>query len=81
MLCPKSALEPSIRCNVLVALGDLAFRFPNVLEPYTSSMYQPLTDTDLSECAGLGLDQMDVIAASGGRGHTHMDTEAAAHRY
>ncbi|MEW5302114.1 MAG: hypothetical protein WDW36_004924 [Sanguina aurantia] len=46
-LCPKSALEPSIRCNVLVAMGDLAFRFPNVLEPYTSAMYQPLTDPDL----------------------------------
>lgn len=57
-LCPKSALEPSIRCNVLVAMGDLAFRFPNVLEPYTSAMYQPLTDPDLCECAGSALHRM-----------------------
>ena len=36
-----------VRCNLIVAMGDLAVRFPNVLEPWTSHMYQPLSDADL----------------------------------
>jgi len=24
-----------LRCNIIIALGDLALRFPNLLEPYT----------------------------------------------
>lgn len=32
--------------HVLSALGDLAFRFPNALEPWTSRMYARLSDTD-----------------------------------
>lgn len=42
----NSSLEPSIRCNLVVALGDLAVRFPNALEPWTSHMYAPLGDPD-----------------------------------
>eukprot|EP00061_Rhincodon_typus_P009549 g33137.t1 len=34
----KSAL-PSIRANTMVALGDLSFRFPNLVEPWTPHLY------------------------------------------
>lgn len=30
----------------MVALGDLASRFPNTLEPWTANMYAPLEDAD-----------------------------------
>ena len=33
-----------MRCNLVVALGDLAFRFPNLVEPWTAHLYQPLSD-------------------------------------
>lgn len=33
-----------VKCNVVVALGDLAFRYPNLLEPWTHHMYVPLKD-------------------------------------
>ena len=39
-----SAPEEEVRANILVALGDLCFRFPNVVEPYTRKMYARLTD-------------------------------------
>ena len=39
-------MEPSIRSNLVIAMGDLAFRFPNLLEPWTHEMYQPLNDPD-----------------------------------
>ena len=29
------SVEASLRSNLIIALGDLALRFPNVLEPYT----------------------------------------------
>lgn len=35
-----------MRSNCIIALGDLAFRFPNVLEPWTEHMYSPLNDKD-----------------------------------
>ncbi|KAK9839654.1 hypothetical protein WJX81_003584 [Elliptochloris bilobata] len=38
------AVEPGVRCNLVVALGDLAFRFPNLVEPWTAHLYQPLSD-------------------------------------
>lgn len=34
----------TLRTNIVVALGDLAFRFPNAVEPYTSKMYEGLRD-------------------------------------
>ena len=46
---PNRDLEAGVRCNLVVALGDLAFRFPNVLEPWTAFMYAPLGDPDLGE--------------------------------
>ncbi len=33
-----------MRCNLVIALGDLAFRFPNLVEPWTAHLYQPLAD-------------------------------------
>lgn len=39
-------VEASVRSNIVIALGDLAVRFPNVLEPWTPHMYRPLTDAD-----------------------------------
>jgi len=37
-------VHPSVRGNTVVALGDLAFRFPNAVEPWTSHLYRPLRD-------------------------------------
>jgi condensin complex subunit 1 len=31
-----------LRANIIVAVGDLAFRFPNLLEPWTKHIYRPL---------------------------------------
>jgi len=31
----RSKVQPSVRCNIVVALGDLASRWPNALEPWT----------------------------------------------
>jgi len=35
-----------IRALVIVALGDMAFRFPNLLEPWNEKMYERLTDPE-----------------------------------
>ena len=40
------SVEAPIRSNLVVAIGDLAFRFPNVLEPWTQNIYRPLSDPD-----------------------------------
>ena len=37
--------EPVIRANLVVAAGDLSFRFPNTMEPWTPHMYKMLRDT------------------------------------
>merc|ERR1719469_19889 len=39
--------EPIIRANLIIALGDLSFRYPNTLEPWTPKMYQRLHDTSV----------------------------------
>ena len=39
-----------MRSNLVIAIGDLAFRFPNLLEPWTANMYEPLLDPDNGEC-------------------------------
>jgi len=36
--------DSTLRANTIVALGDLAFRFPNAFEPYTPRMYACLRD-------------------------------------
>ncbi len=40
------SVEPAVRSNLVIAIGDLAFRFPNLLEPWTPNMYLPLSDSD-----------------------------------
>jgi hypothetical protein len=50
------SVEPAVRSNLVIAVGDLAFRFPNKLEPWTEHMYRPLADTDLSETAACPLE-------------------------
>ncbi|CAM9116490.1 unnamed protein product [Phaeothamnion confervicola] len=40
----ERAPEPAVRANIVVALGDLAFRFPNAVEPYNPRMYGRLRD-------------------------------------
>jgi condensin complex subunit 1 len=36
--------DPVIRANLIIASGDLSFRFPNTLEPWTPHMYGRLRD-------------------------------------
>lgn len=33
-----------IKCNVIIGLSDLTFRFPNIIEPWSSHMYSTLHD-------------------------------------
>lgn len=48
-------MELGVRCNLVVALGDLAFRFPNLVEPWTAHLYQPLSDPAPSAAPTLDL--------------------------
>lgn len=43
---PRRGVEPGLRSTLAVALGDLALRFPNMLEGWTERMYRPLQDAD-----------------------------------
>eukprot|EP00578_Thalassiosira_sp_NH16_P013282 CAMPEP_0181126046 /NCGR_PEP_ID=MMETSP1071-20121207/27397_1 /TAXON_ID=35127 /ORGANISM="Thalassiosira sp., Strain NH16" /LENGTH=1435 /DNA_ID=CAMNT_0023211575 /DNA_START=62 /DNA_END=4367 /DNA_ORIENTATION=+ len=36
--------DQDLRANIVIALGDLAFRFPNEVEPYTPKIYACLRD-------------------------------------
>ena len=38
------ASSPTLRANVAVALGDLALRWPNAVEPWTADVYGALND-------------------------------------
>jgi len=42
----KTSVYSSIRGNAMVALGDLAFRFPNLIEPWTAHLYSLLRDPE-----------------------------------
>jgi len=44
----ERSTSPVIRCNLIIALGDLTFRFPNLVEPWTSHLYDRLRDTSPS---------------------------------
>ncbi|XP_004345622.1 condensin XCAP-D2 chain [Capsaspora owczarzaki ATCC 30864] len=43
----KTATESMVRANIVIALGDLAFRFPNLIEPWTPHIYARLADQDV----------------------------------
>jgi condensin complex subunit 1 len=40
----RDAQEPETRSIIVISEGDLAFRFPNAIEPFTSNMYRSLRD-------------------------------------
>lgn len=40
----ENAPSETVRSNCTIALGDLAVRFPNLLEPWTENMYARLRD-------------------------------------
>lgn len=40
-------VEAPLRCNLVIALGDLALRFPNIVEPWTGHMYAALGDPEV----------------------------------
>lgn len=42
----QNTSEPSLRATIAIALGDLAVRFPNLLEPWVHHLYLRLRDTD-----------------------------------
>lgn len=44
----ENAPSEIVRSNCTVALGDLAVRFPNLLEPWTEHMYARLRDPSVS---------------------------------
>lgn len=44
-LAKAPAEDVVLRANTVIALGDLAFRFPNEVEPYTPRMYACLRDS------------------------------------
>ncbi|VFQ71707.1 unnamed protein product [Cuscuta campestris] len=44
----ENAPSETVRLNCTVALGDLAVRFPNLLEPWTEHMYARLRDPSIS---------------------------------
>lgn len=44
----ENAQSEVVRSNCTIALGDLAVRFPNLLEPWTENMYSRLQDPSVS---------------------------------
>lgn len=44
----NKAEEAIIRQNVIVALGDLCLRYPNLLDQWTPWLYKPLNDPDVN---------------------------------
>jgi condensin complex subunit 1 len=39
-----SSGDEALRSNIVIALGDVAFRFPNLMEPWTGHFYAKLRD-------------------------------------
>ncbi|CAG2066032.1 unnamed protein product, partial [Timema podura] len=37
-LMERSSL-PTLRCNLVIAMGDMSYRFPNVVEPWSAHIY------------------------------------------
>lgn len=40
----EKSTNPLIRSQLIIGIGDLVYRFPNALEPWTSHLYLPLRD-------------------------------------
>ncbi|NWX48972.1 CND1 protein, partial [Steatornis caripensis] len=65
----KSTL-PSVRSNLIIAAGDLAIRFPNLVEPWTSHLYARLRDScpSVRQTAGLVMTHLilkDMVKVKG----------------
>uniref|UniRef100_A0A8C5TL43 Condensin complex subunit 1 n=1 Tax=Malurus cyaneus samueli TaxID=2593467 RepID=A0A8C5TL43_9PASS len=65
----KSTL-PGVRSNLIIAAGDLAIRFPNLVEPWTSHLYARLRDPcpSVRQTAGLVLTHLilkDMVKVKG----------------
>ncbi|KAL1380388.1 hypothetical protein pipiens_014240 [Culex pipiens pipiens] len=43
----KHTKNNQIKCNIIIGLSDLTFRFPNVIEPWTSLMYATLHEKNV----------------------------------
>lgn len=41
----EKSTNPNVRSQLIVGIGDLVYRFPNTLEPWTGHLYLPLRDT------------------------------------
>eukprot|EP00004_Rigifila_ramosa_P021906 TRINITY_DN5903_c0_g1_i2.p1 TRINITY_DN5903_c0_g1~~TRINITY_DN5903_c0_g1_i2.p1 ORF type:complete len:1468 (+),score=404.16 TRINITY_DN5903_c0_g1_i2:458-4405(+) len=42
-----TAPEAALRSNIVISLGDIGFRFPNIFEPWSSQLYGRLRDSSL----------------------------------
>ncbi|NXI26860.1 CND1 protein, partial [Sterrhoptilus dennistouni] len=65
----KSTL-PGVRSNLIIAAGDLAIRFPNLVEPWTSHLYARLRDPcpSVRQTAGLVMTHLilkDMVKVKG----------------
>ncbi|NWS70888.1 CND1 protein, partial [Crotophaga sulcirostris] len=65
----KSA-PPAVRSNLIIAAGDLAIRFPNLVEPWTSHLYARLRDPcpSVRKTAGLVMTHLilkDMVKVKG----------------
>ncbi|XP_009997339.1 PREDICTED: condensin complex subunit 1, partial [Chaetura pelagica] len=65
----KSSL-PGVRSNLILAAGDLAIRFPNLVEPWTSHLYARLQDPcpSVRQTAGLVMTHLilkDMVKVKG----------------
>ncbi|XP_020849891.1 condensin complex subunit 1 isoform X2 [Phascolarctos cinereus] len=65
----KSSL-PVVRSNLMVAIGDLAIRFPNLVEPWTPNLYARLRDpaSQVRKTAGLVMTHLilkDLVRVKG----------------
>ncbi|XP_075564505.1 condensin complex subunit 1 [Pelecanus crispus] len=65
----KSTL-PAVRSNLIIAAGDLAIRFPNLVEPWTSHLYARLRDPcpSVRQTAGLVMTHLilkDMVKVKG----------------
>ena len=43
----RDSQSAAVRCNIMIALGDLSYRFPNLLEPWSARMFEALSDSSL----------------------------------
>lgn len=42
----RHAQDIDIKCNVIIGMSDLTFRFPNVIEPWSANLYSSLHDAN-----------------------------------